>query len=137
MADKIDKFDFQDYSLLSAHFDVNRNFKPGPDVQVNTSLSLTHDYIDDQNSLRLFMKVDVSGESGPLNISVEMGSLFKFEKKPSTDKLAKIAEINCASILFPFVREVVADLTRRAGLHPFLIPPVNFVALHENNHVGE
>jgi len=131
------KFDIQDYSLLSVHFDVNRDFKPGPDVQVNTSLSLTHDYIDDQNSLRLFMKVDVSGESGPLNISVEMGSLFKFEKKPATDKLAKIAEINCASILFPFVRETIADLTRRSGLPPFLLPPINFVELYKNNHAGE
>ena len=137
MPDKIDKFSFQDYRLLSAHFDLNRNFEPGPDIQVNTSLTLTHDYIDEQNSLRLFMKVEVSGDAAPLNILVEMGSLFQFEKKPAADKLSKIAEVNCAAMVFPFVREVIADLTRRSGLPPFLIPPFNFVEFHKNNHEGE
>jgi preprotein translocase subunit SecB len=137
MADKVDKFSFQDYRLLSVHFDLNRNFEPGPDIQVNSTLSLTHDYIDDQNSLRLFMKVEVSGEAAPLNISVEMGSLFQFEKKPAADKLSKIAEINCAAMVFPFIREVIADLTRRSGLPPFLIPPFNFIELHKSNHEGE
>ena len=137
MVDKIDKFNFQDCRLLSAHFDMNRNFEPGPDIQVNTSLSLTHDYIDEQNSLRLFMKVGMSGESAPINISVEMGSLFQFEKKPAADKIGKIAEINCAAILFPFAREVIADLTRRSGLPSFLLPPVNFAELYKSNHESE
>lgn len=137
MADNVDTFSFQDYRLLSAHFDLNRNFEAGPDIQVNTNLSLTHDYIDEQNSLRLFMKVEVSGEASPLNISVEIGSLFHFEKKPAADKLSKLAEINCAAMVFPFVREVIADLTRRSGLPPFLIPPINFIEFHKNNHDGE
>ncbi len=137
MVDKIDTFSFQDYRLLSVHFDLNRNFEQGPDIELNTSLSLNHDYIDEQNSLRLFMKVEVSGESAPLNISVEMGSLFQFEKKPAAGKLSKIAEINCAAMVFPFVREVIADLTRRSGLPPFLIPPFNFVELHKSNHESE
>ena len=137
MPDRMYKFEFKDCSLLSAHYDLNRNFVPGPDIQVNTSISLTHDYLDDKNSLRLFLKAEVSGESAPLNISVEMGSLFTFEKKPKADKIGEIAEINCASILFPFAREVIADLTRRSGLQPFLLPPVNFVELYKNNHAGE
>jgi preprotein translocase subunit SecB len=137
MADDMYNFQFQDYSLLSAHFDLNRDFKPGPDVEINTSLALTHDYMDDQNRLRLFMKVEVTGETAPLNISIEMGSLFIFEKKPAPYELTRVAEINCASILFPFAREVIADLTRRAGLAPFLIPPVNFVEFYKNNHVDE
>jgi preprotein translocase subunit SecB len=132
-----DNMQFQDCRLLSVQFDLNRNFEPGPDIQVNTSLSLTHDYIDDQNSLRLFMKVDVSGESAPINISVEMGSLFKLEKKPEADKIGKVAEINCAAIVFPFAREVIADLTRRSGLPPFLLPPVNFIELYKSNHDDE
>lgn len=137
MPDKLYKFDFQDYRLLSAHFDLNRNFEPGPDMQVNTNLSFTHDYLDDLNTLRLFMKVEVTGESAPLQVAVEVGGMFIFSKKPVENKMAEIAEINCASILFPFVRETIADLTRRSGLPPFLLPPINFVEFYKNNHAEE
>lgn len=137
MPDKLYKFDFQDYRLLSAHFDLNRNFEPGPDMQVNTNLSLTHDYLDDLNTLRLFMKVEVTGESAPLQVAVEVGGMFLFPRKPAENKMGEIAEINCASILFPFVRETIADLTRRSGLPPFLLPPINFVEFYKNNHAEE
>ena len=132
-----DKINFVDYRLLSVHFELNRNFEPGPDIQVNTTLTMNHDYLEDKNSLRLFMKVEISGEASPLNVFVEMGSLFQFDKKPAALELSKIAEINCAAIVFPFAREVVADLTRRAGLLPFLIPPINFIELYKSNHSGE
>ena len=134
MADSICQFDFKDCRLLSAHFDLNRNFESGPDVQVDTKISLSHNYLDDSKSLRLFLKVDVSGESAPINVSIEMGSMFQFKEKPEAEKITEIAEINCAAIVFPFVREVIADLTRRSGLPPFLLPPINFVEFYKNNH---
>lgn len=137
MADNVCQFDFQDCRLLSAHFDMNRNFEAGPDVQVVTNLSISHNYIDELNSLRLFLKVEVSGESAPLKVSIEMGSMFQFKEKPVEEKIGEIAEINCAAIVFPFAREVIADLTRRSGLPPFLLPPVNFVEFYKNNHAGE
>ncbi|MBW1706391.1 MAG: protein-export chaperone SecB, partial [Deltaproteobacteria bacterium] len=40
-----------------------------------------------------------------------------------------IAKINCPAILFPFLRECVADITRRAGFNPLILPPINFVEL--------
>jgi preprotein translocase subunit SecB len=137
MADNVCPFDFQDCRLLSSHFDVNRNFEPGPDVQVVTNISISHNYIDEQNNLRLFLKVDVLGESAPLKISIEMGGMFQFQEKPPAEKIREIAEINCAAIVFPFAREVIADLTRRSGLPPFLLPPINFVEFYKNNHAGE
>lgn len=136
MADSICQFDFKDCRLLSAHFDVNRTFEPGPDVQVVTNITISHDYSDELNSLRLFLKVDVSGESAPINVSIEMGGIFQFKEKPAAEKIGEIAEINCAAIVFPFAREVIADLTRRSGLPPFLLPPINFVEFYKSNHAG-
>jgi len=49
----------------------------------------------------------------------------------------RIVHINCASIIFPFIRESVADLTRRSGLTPLILDPVNFVALYESSKEKE
>jgi len=37
--------------------------------------------------------------------------------------------INCPSILFPFLRRIVADITREGGFPPLLLDPIDFAAL--------
>ena len=39
----------------------------------------------------------------------------------------------CMSILFPYAREVVSDLTTRGGFPPLLLSPVNFDALYQQH----
>uniref|UniRef100_A0A831UB48 Protein-export protein SecB n=1 Tax=Geobacter metallireducens TaxID=28232 RepID=A0A831UB48_GEOME len=129
------EFEFQDCRLLSAHFEINNSLTPGKDVQLDISLNLTHEYHDAENLLRLTLGAEVKGEDAPIVIKVAMGGLFNFKSKPEPGiELAKVAEINCAAILFPFVREVIADITRRAGLPPLLLSPINFVEMFNSNH---
>jgi len=46
--------------------------------------------------------------------------------------LNRLAHINCASIIFAYVRGSLAGLARRAN-HPANPPPYHFVALYEEN----
>lgn len=39
----------------------------------------------------------------------------------------------CPHILFPYAREVIGDITRRAGFPPLNLNPVDFFSLYENN----
>jgi preprotein translocase subunit SecB len=129
--------DFRDCRLLTVHFELNREFEPGPDVQLSTNLTLTHDYFDDENGpcLRLFVKLLLHGEGAPLRTEIELGGVFGVSRKPADAvEATKIAEINGAAILFPYLRETVADLTRRSGLAPLHLPPINFVELYKQNH---
>ena len=41
--------------------------------------------------------------------------------------------VDCAFLLFPFARRVIADVTRDGGFPPLQIEPVNFAALYEQN----
>ena len=59
-----------------------------------------------------------------------MGGAFKYEGEPNPP-LNVFGEINGPAILFPFVREQLANLTMKAGLNTVLLPPVNFVKLAE------
>ena len=38
--------------------------------------------------------------------------------------------INCPSILFPFLRRIVADISREGGFPPLLLDPIDFAGLY-------
>lgn len=38
--------------------------------------------------------------------------------------------VNCAGLLFPFLRRLLADITREGGFPPLLLDPIDFGALY-------
>lgn len=129
------EFALEDCRLVSIHFEINNSFTPGKDVNLSITLNQTHEFIDTNNKLRTTVGVDLKGEDAPIKINAIIGGIFQFKDKPESESdLTRIAEVSCAAILFPFVREVVADITRRAGLPPLLLNPVNFVEIYNKNH---
>jgi preprotein translocase subunit SecB len=131
-------FMFNDFRLLSVHFDLktDKEYKLRKDVEVKTNLSLNHEYFQEQKTLKLVMRVDVHGEKLPFSLSIQAGGSFIFPncpEKTSPDDLDKIARIHCAAIIFPYLREAVADIVRRSGLPQLNLPPVNFVEYYKKN----
>ena len=45
-------------------------------------------------------------------------------------ELDAVLGIACPNILFPYAREVISDLTQRAGFPPVILAPVNFEAIY-------
>lgn len=129
------EFSILDCRLLSAHFEGNKEYVPNSDISINYNLTVKHNYVDAEDMLHLLLNVDVNSQDSPIILAVLYGARFNFEHKPEKpEDIAFIAEINCAAIVFPFMREMIADLTTRAGLPPLLLPPVNFVDFYKNNH---
>lgn len=46
-------------------------------------------------------------------------------------ELEPVLAIACPNILFPYVREVISDITTRAGFPPVMLAPVNFEAIYQ------
>lgn len=67
-------------------------------------------------------------ETGEFAFEVLYGGTFELAEDDLRDG-DRLMRVNMPAILFPFVREHVAELTRRANLEPLLLAPVNFVAL--------
>lgn len=70
-------------------------------------------------------------KSQPFTFNIATMGLFNFQKIPQKAELERVANINCASIIFPYIRESIADLARRAGIPSFHLDPVNFIAMYE------
>ncbi|UXY15008.1 protein-export chaperone SecB [Chitiniphilus purpureus] len=62
-------------------------------------------------------------------VEATQGGLFSIENIPEQE-LDPLLGIGCPSILFPYLREAISDLTTRAGFPPLLLQPINFEAIY-------
>lgn len=68
----------------------------------------------------------------------KIGTIYDFElvyagmfalKGVPKEAMEPFLLINCPSILFPFLRRIVADVTREGGFPPLLLDPIDFGSL--------
>jgi preprotein translocase subunit SecB len=52
------------------------------------------------------------------------------------EHLEAILLVECPRLLFPFARNILADVTRDGGFPPVLLSPIDFVALWQNRRQG-
>ena len=128
----MDKFSFENLRLIESHFKLNTDFGHAKNESVEISCQINISHKKEDKTINVTVSVDSSDKNQPFNFDVAFMGSFKFSKVPQKRELEKIVHINCAAIIFPFVRETIADLTRRANIPPFHMEPINFVALYEN-----
>lgn len=62
-------------------------------------------------------------------MEVVYAGLFRLQGIPE-QALEPFLLINCPSILFPFLRRLLADITREGGFPPLLLDPIDFGGLY-------
>jgi preprotein translocase subunit SecB len=62
-------------------------------------------------------------------LELEYGGIFKVENVPE-QQLHPYLLIECPRMLFPFVRRIVADVTRDGGFPPLNLDQIDFLALY-------
>ena len=74
-------------------------------------------------------KAEATAKMGTIYV-LEMiyAGLFKIENAPP-GVMEPMLNVNCPALLFPFMRRIVADMTREGGFPPLLLDPVDFGAL--------
>lgn len=60
------------------------------------------------------------------------GGLFEVNAPENAD-FERIVLVECAFLLFPFARRVIADLTRDGGFPPLQLDPIDFFSLYQQN----
>lgn len=63
-------------------------------------------------------------------IEAKQAGIFHLQNIPPSELDALLAVV-CPNILYPYIREVVTDVSVRAGFSPVLLNPVNFEALYQ------
>ncbi|KAF0812053.1 Protein-export protein SecB [Andreprevotia sp. IGB-42] len=70
-----------------------------------------------------------SAERSVFLVEATQAGLFQIENVPM-EEMDPLLGIGAPSILFPYLRETISDLTTRAGFPPLLLQPINFEAIY-------
>lgn len=122
-----------DLNLLYVNFEINSKFKDDkkkmtsliPDIAINNII------VKKNKELLVILGVRKIEGNVPYYFEIRAAAQFIFNKLPSKKIIEQFAKINCPAIIFPYIRETVADLTRRAGFPPLHLDPINFIEMGE------
>jgi len=120
--------------LESVSFQVNPQFREnGGQEGFNYRLNIDTHLNEEDSSLWVRLRVDTPGEKEnpdyPFFFDLRFVGVFDFSAPIDENSRRQLASINCPAILYPYLRETLADLTRRAGFPSLHLPVTNFMKL--------
>ncbi len=62
-------------------------------------------------------------------IDLTYGGVFEILNMPQ-EQMEVILAVHCPSIIFPFARKIIADVTQDGGFQPLMIDPIDFGMLY-------
>ena len=106
---------------------------PGnPQLQVTVNVNATSQ-AEETYEVVLNIDVHAKGDNGVIyNVELFYGGLFRLRGLPP-NMLQPVLFIDCPALLFPFVRRVLADVTRDGGFPPLMLDPIDFGRLYQQN----
>jgi preprotein translocase subunit SecB len=125
----IDRIYLKDLSLENPGSPQSFQLAEAPQVEVG--LRTRTDTLA-QDVFECVLTVTVTAKAGERTIflvEASQAGIFTIKGVPP-DQLQPVIAIHCPTVLFPYVRETVADATLRAGYPPVHLQPINFEALY-------
>ncbi len=101
---------------------------PQMSLQVNVGSTALGDE-DYETVLRLEGKAEQKGET-LFAFDLSYAGVFRLQNIPQ-EHIHPVLVIDCARLLFPFARQIIADAVQNGGFPPFYIPPIDFAALFQ------
>jgi preprotein translocase subunit SecB len=103
-----------------------------PDVEVQVKLDARKR--PTPNQYEVYTKFTITSKNKAAEgilfiLELDYGGLFQIENVPE-EQLHPFLLIECPRMLFPFVRRIVADLTRDGGFPPLNLENIDWVALY-------
>ncbi len=109
-----------------------------PDVKINVNVG-SSEFESNIHEVTLAIEVNCTvGEDIAFVLELEYAGLFVVNVPP--EHLGPVLFIECPRLLFPFARNILADISRDGGFPPLMLNPVDFVAMYQaemENHDTE
>lgn len=127
----IEKLYIKDLSLEVPHAPsiFLERTNPQIDLQLNTEYSAIDEGIYEV-IITITLTAKLSGQDKVMFlIEATQAGIFRVQNIPASE-LESVLDVVCPNILYPYIREVVTDVSVRAGFAPVLLNPINFEALY-------
>ena len=104
-----------------------------PKVEMN--LKMTNKKVDDKHweiCLEISATItDTKSDKTLMIVEVEHAAAFLMENIPE-EHIEQVLHVDCPTILFPYTRQIISQVTVDGGFMPFLMEPINFPALYQS-----
>ncbi len=110
---------------------------PNQEPKVEVNLKLNNKKLDDDHyeiGLQITAKiVDKNNDDKTMFImEIEHAAAFLMKNIPE-EHMEMVLGVDCPTLLFPFTRQIVSQISVDGGFIPFLMEPINFMALYQNS----
>ncbi len=108
----------------------------GQEPKVDFNLQLGNTKIDDDHyevTISITAKIldQKADDTVMFVVELEHAGVFLLKNIPA-EHLLRVMAVDCPLMLFPFTRQIASQVSVDGGFMPFLMEPINFVALYEN-----
>lgn len=111
----------------------NPGDKPNLQVEVNVNVSKVADKVFES---AIHFKAEAANNTGTVyDLELSYAGMFQIDSMPE-QMLEPFLLVNCPALLFPYLRRLVADLTREGGFPPLTLDPIDFGALYMRKKSG-
>ncbi len=110
------------------------NQQQNPQIQLQVNVSATQLSETDVESV---LSLEGKAEIGPdvlFVFELSYSGVFRILGVP-TEHMASVVMVECPRLLFPFARQIIADVVRNGGFPPLYIDPVDFQALYQQRQL--
>lgn len=88
---------------------------------------------DDVYAVEITLNAKAEREKNVLfNVELIYGGVFRMKNIPE-NQLAPLLLVECPRLIFPFARQVLANVTQQGGFPPLMMEPVDFNAIYLQN----
>lgn len=106
------------------------------DPKVDLNLKLKHNKLDEEHwevVIHINATItDTKNDKILFILEIEHGGIFLMKNIPE-QHLAAVLGVECPATMFPYTRQLASQVSVDGGFVPFLMEPVNFLALFQNS----
>jgi preprotein translocase subunit SecB len=109
--------------------------KSEPKVEIN--LQMNNKKVNDDHwevSLGITAKIIAKGDTEKVMfiLEIEHAAVFLLKNIPE-EHINMVLAVDCPTLLFPFTRQIVSQVSVDGGFIPFLMEPINFMGIYQNS----
>ena len=123
----------KDLSFENPNIDKMMGGGPGENPNIQLAVNVDAHPADAKNNVyesAINFRAHATSKIGTIyELEVVYAGLFRIENLPR-EAMEPFLLVNCPALLFPFLRRLLADITREGGYPPLLLDPIDFGALY-------
>lgn len=109
----------------------------GSEPKVDVNLKLNNRKLNDDHwevALQITAKIEDKANSDRTMfiLEIEHAAVYLLKNIPE-EHLEMVLAVDCPTLLFPFTRQIISQISTDGGFSPFQMDPINFMALYQES----